>query len=256
MRKTLAIVVTLLAGALASQAAETAPELKRETIHYSKNDPGPLGYLSMQPSATSGRPAIILVQEWWGVNEWIRQSADRFAAMGYVVLAPDLYRGKEAKDADEAHQLMRGMPEDRAMGDLKEAFQYLASRKDVDPKRIGVIGWCMGGGYALALGVEEPRLAAVVINYGRLVTSPDTIAKIKSPLQGNFGSTDKGIPVDDVRAFEKALSATNSATDVMIFDGAGHAFMNPNNKSGYDAAAAEKAWARIDAFLAKHVKGS
>jgi carboxymethylenebutenolidase len=139
------------------------------------------------------------------------------------------------------------------MSDLKGAFDYLAARPDVDPKRIGVVGWCMGGGYALALGIEEPRLGAVVINYGRLVTDPATIAKIKSPVQGNFGATDKGIPAEDVRAFGKALSATNPAVDFMVFDGAGHAFMNPNNKSGYVAASAEKAWKRIDAFLATHL---
>jgi carboxymethylenebutenolidase len=254
MRKTIIVAVALLATTLALQAEEKKPVATGTTVHYSKNDPGPSGYLSLAPSKAKARPAIILVQEWWGVNDWIRQSADRFAAKGYVVLAPDLYRGKVAVDADEAHQLMRGLPDDRAMGDLQEAFDYLASRDDVDPRRISVVGWCMGGGYALALGAREPRLGAVVVNYGRLITDPAKIAQIKAPVQGNFGSTDKGIPADDVRTFEKSLSATNASTDFMIFEGAGHAFMNPNNKAGFDAAAAEKAWSRIDAFLAKHLR--
>jgi carboxymethylenebutenolidase len=254
MRKTIILALLFVATAFSLHAESKKPAVASSVIHFSKNDPGPQGILSITESNAKGRPALIVVQEWWGLNDWIRQTAERYAAMGYVVVTPDLYRGKVAADADEAHQLMRGMPEDRAMGDLREAFGYLASRPDVDPKRIGVVGWCMGGGYALALGIDEPRLAAVVINYGRLVTDPATIAKIKPPVQGNFGATDKGIPVDDVKAFEKALKTTNPTVDFMIFDGAGHAFMNPNNKGGYMASAADTAWARIDAFLAKHLQ--
>ncbi|HEX6178539.1 MAG TPA: dienelactone hydrolase family protein, partial [Thermoanaerobaculia bacterium] len=104
------------------------------------------GYLAVPP-ATGKKPAVIVIQEWWGVDDWIREQTDRFAQQGYVALAVDLYRGKSAKDPDEAHELMRGMPEDRAMADLKAAFNYLASREDVEPSAIGVIGWCMGGGY-------------------------------------------------------------------------------------------------------------
>ncbi|MFA6955640.1 MAG: dienelactone hydrolase family protein [Thermoanaerobaculia bacterium] len=253
MRKTIVLALLLLATAFSLHAEVKKPGVATSVIHFSKNDPGPQGILAMTESTAKGRPALILVQEWWGLNDWIKQNAERYASMGYVVVAPDLYRGKIAADADEAHQLMRGMPEDRAMADLQGAFEYLASRPDVDPKRIGVVGWCMGGGYALALGIAEPRLAAVVINYGRLVTDPATIAKIKPAVQGNFGATDKGIPVDDVKAFEKALKTTNGSVDFMIFDGAGHGFMNPNNKTGYAAAAADTAWKRMDAFLAKNL---
>lgn len=253
MRKTIVIAAALLATMFSLHAESPKPASSGNVVHYSKNDPSPQGYLAFRPSTAEGRPALILIQEWWGLDDWIKQGADRYAAMGYVVLAPDLYRGKATSDPDEAHQLMRGLPEDRAMGDLEEAFHYLASRGDVDPKKIGVIGWCMGGGYALALGVQEPRLAAVVINYGRLVSDPSTIAKIKPPVQGNFGATDKGIPADDVKAFEKALSANGTVADFMIFPNAGHAFMNPNNTKGYDKSAADSAWSRIDSFLAKHV---
>ena len=104
------------------------------------------GYLSVPP-APGKKPALIVIQEWWGVDDWIREQTDRFAKQGYVALAVDLYRGRSTKSPEEAHELMRGMPEDRAMADLKAGIDYLSSRPDVDPERIGVIGWCMGGGY-------------------------------------------------------------------------------------------------------------
>jgi carboxymethylenebutenolidase len=213
------------------------------------------GYL-VEPATKGTHPALIVIQEWWGLNDWIRQQADRYAKEGYVVIAPDLYRGKIAATPEEAHELMRGLPQDRAMADLKAAFAYLASRKNVDAKRIGVIGWCMGGGYALDLTLAEPKIAASVINYGHLMADPATVAKIHSPILGNFGAEDKGIPPADVRAFESALKKDNKSADIKIYEGAGHAFMNPNNKDGYVKSAANDAQARIDKFLRKSLKRS
>lgn len=256
MRKTLFVAVALTIFAVSAIAADKSPTpFAGAIVKTSRMDGGAQGYLALPEKPGSGQPAIILVQEWWGVTDWIKQSADRYAAKGYVVLAPDLYRGKIAADADEAHQLMRGLPEDRAMGDMKAAFEFLAARPDVDPARIAVAGWCMGGGYALAFGVQEPRLAGVIVNYGRLISDPEKIKQIKAPVQGNFGGTDKGIPVDDVRAFEQSLKDNGTEADFMIFEESGHAFMNPGNAKGYDKAATEKAWARMDAFFEKHLRG-
>jgi len=214
------------------------------------------GYLALPAggvAAEAKKPALIVIQEWWGVDDWIREQSVRFASRGYVALAPDLYRGRTAKSPDEAHELMRGMPEDRAMADLRAAVDYLAARPDVDPDRIGVIGWCMGGGWALQLAMKEPRLNAAVINYGHLATDPSAIANIRPAVLGNFGAEDRGIPAADVKAFETALKQTGHDVDVKIYEGAGHAFMNPNNKEGYVPAAAADAQARIDAFLKKHL---
>ncbi len=213
------------------------------------------GYLALPDDKNAKHPAIIVVQEYWGVNDWIMQQADRFAKQGYVALAVDLYRGKVATTADDAHVLMRGLPHDRALADLQAGVNLLAARPDVDASHIGVIGWCMGGGYALDLTVAEPRLAASVINYGHLMTDPATIAKIKTPILGHFGAEDGGIPPADVQAFAKAVRAAGTPIDVKIYPGAGHAFMNPNNKGGYVPAAAQDAWGRIDAFFAKHLRG-
>ena len=109
----------------------------------------------------------------------------------------------------------------------------------------------MGGGYALDLAVAEPRIAATVINYGHLMVDPKTIASIKSPILGNFGGNDRGIPPEDVKAFDAALKKAGKSSDMKIYEGAGHAFMNPNNKEGYVRTAADDAWARIDAFFAR-----
>ena len=190
-----------------------------------------------------------MIHEWWGLDDWVREQTDRLAQQGYVAVAPDLYRGKLAKTPEEAHELMRGLPEDRALADMKAAFDYLASRPDVDPKLIGVIGWCMGGGYALQLELHEPRIAATAINYGRLVTDFDTITKISSPVLGNFGEADRGIPPEDVKAFGANLTKAGKLGDIKLYPGAGHAFMNPNNKEGYNAAAAADASQRIDSFF-------
>lgn len=212
------------------------------------------GYLSLPGDKNAKHPAVIVIQEWWGLTDWIKEQADRFASQGYVALAPDLYRGKVATDPNLAHELSRGLPQDRAMNDLKGAFEYLAKRDDVDPKRIGVIGWCMGGGFALDLTLAEPRVAAMVMNYGHLVTDPAKIASIKAAILGNFGALDRGIPAADVKAFGEALKKAGKSADIKIYEGAGHAFMNPNNTQGYVKEAATDAQSRVDAFFARHLR--
>ncbi len=212
-----------------------------------------MGYLSL-PDTPGKHPAIVVIQEWWGVNDWVKQQADRFARQGYVALAVDLYRGKVATDPGLAHELSRGLPEDRGIADLRAGVDYLVKRDDVKSSRIGVIGWCMGGGYSLGLALADPRIAAAVINYGHLVTDPNTIARILAPMLGNFGANDQGITPADVKAFDAALSKAGKSFDVKIYDGAGHGFMNPNNTQGYVAAAADDAWKRIDAFFQKQLR--
>lgn len=212
-----------------------------------------MGYLSL-PNTPGKHPAVVVIQEWWGLNDWVKQQADRFARQGYVALAVDLYRGKVANDQGLAHELSRGLPEDRAIADLRAGVDYLVKRDDVNASKIGVIGWCMGGGYSLGLALAEPRIAAAVINYGHLVTDPNTIARIHAPMLGNFGANDQGIPPADVKTFDAALSKAGKSFDVKIYDGAGHGFMNPNNTMGYVATAADDAWKRIDAFFRKQLR--
>jgi carboxymethylenebutenolidase len=206
------------------------------------------------PAGSGPFPALVVIHEWWGLDDWVKEQASKLADQGFLTLAVDLYRGKATADREEAHELMRGLPQDRAQRDLKSAVAYLRTQKNVDPKRIGDIGWCMGGGYALGLALQEPTLAAAVINYGHLVTDPESLKNINAAVLGIFGGKDRGIPVEDVKKFEQQMKALGKKIEIVIYPEAGHAFQNPNNKSGYRAADAADSWKRTVAFLKKVLK--
>ena len=206
------------------------------------------------PAGKGPFPAIIVIHEWWGLNDWVKDQAAKLADQGYVALAMDLYRGKVATTPDMAHEIMRGVPEDRAMRDLHAAFQFLQTQPDVRKDRIGAIGWCMGDGYSLDVALQEPTLAADVINYGHLATDPESLKKINAPILGLFDGQDQGITPDDVRKFEAAMKQQGKKIDINIYDDAGHGFENPNNKTGYRPEDAADAWKRTVSFLAENLK--
>ena len=199
-------------------------------------------------------PAIVVIHEWWGLNGWIKEQAEKFADLGYVTLAVDLYRGKVATTPDEAHELMRGLPEDRSVRDMKAAVAFLKTQKNVDAKRIGAIGWCMGGSRTAVLAVNEPTLAAAVINYGGLPSDLETVKNINAAVLGLFGGQDRGIPVESVKTFESQLKSLGKKVEVKVYPEAGHAFENPNNKSGYRADDAADAWSRQVKFFESTLK--
>jgi carboxymethylenebutenolidase len=238
-------IVFLLASA--AFAAEGKP------ISYKSGDETVQAIL-YTPSGSGPFPALIVIHEWWGLNPWVKEQAAKFADAGYEALAIDLYRGKVATTPEMAHEIMRGVPEDRANRDLKAAFDYLQSQPNVKKDSIGAIGWCMGGGYSLDVALLEPTLAADVINYGHLVTDPTEIKKINAPVLGLFGGKDQGISPDDVHQFESAMKAQGKKIDIKIYDDTGHAFENPNNKAGFNAADAADAWIRTQKFLAENLK--
>ena len=206
------------------------------------------------PEGRGPFPALIVIHEWWGLNDWVKEQASKLAGQGYIALAIDLYRGKVAGTPDQAHELMRGVPEDRATEDLHAAFTFLASQPEVKKDRIGAIGWCMGGGYSLDVALQEPTLAADVINYGHLAVTPQALGKIQAPILGLFGAQDQGIPPADVEKFEQSLKQLGKKVEIHIYPDAGHAFENPNNKAGYRAEDAADAWQRTVAFLAGTLK--
>ncbi len=206
------------------------------------------------PEGKGPHPGIIVIHEWWGLNDWVKGQASKLADQGYAALAIDLYRGKVASTPEEAHEIMRGVPEDRAKRDLHAAFEYLQSHESVKTSRIGAIGWCMGGGYALDVALQEPTLAAGVINYGHLATDPETLRKINAPIVGFFGAQDRGIPADDVKKFGEVLKKMGKKVDITIYPDAGHAFENPNNKEGYRPNDAADAWSKTVKFLAETLK--
>ena len=234
----------LISAAFGADSKSVSYKSGNETVHallYTPRGKGPF-------------PGIIVIHEWWGLNDWIKEQALKLADQGYEALAIDLYRGRVATTPDEAHEIMRGVPEDRAKRDLHAAFEFLSSQSEVKKDRIAAIGWCMGGGYSLDVALAEPTLAADVINYGHLATDPDAIAKIHAPILGVFGGQDRGITPDDVHKFEAAMKKEGKKIDVKIYDDAGHAFENPNNKEGYRPTDAADAWNRTVAFLAENLK--
>ncbi|MFZ1135989.1 MAG: dienelactone hydrolase family protein [Candidatus Korobacteraceae bacterium] len=243
----LTLLVLLIMFAASSFAAEGKP------VTYASGSETVSGIL-YTPQGNGPFPALVVIHEWWGLNDWVKEEASKLADQGYAALAIDLYRGKVATTPDEAHQIMRGVPEDRANRDLLAATAYLASLKNIDPKHIGSIGWCMGGGYSLDLAIADPKLKAAVINYGHLATDDATLKKIDAPILGIFGGQDKGITPADVNKFEAQMKAMGKTVDIHIFPDAGHAFENPGNKTGYRAEDTAEAWKLTTAFLEKYLK--
>jgi len=245
--KLILLLMLLTAMTISAFAATGTP------VSYKSGDETVKGIL-YTPQGKGPFPALVVIHEWWGLNDWVKEQASKLADEGYVALAIDLYRGKVATTPEEAHEIMRGVPEDRANRDLLAATAYLRSLKNVNPAKVGDIGWCMGGGYALDLAIADPKLKAAVINYGHLASDQATLKNIHAAILGIFGGQDRGIPVDDVKKFEANLKALGKTVEIKIFPDAGHAFENPNNKQGYRADDAKQAWELTASFLAKYLK--
>jgi len=247
MRRVWAIAVLALLAGASARAGE-------ETVSFKSGAEQAAGVL-VTPEGKGPFPALVVIQEWWGLNDWVKQQARALAKEGYVALAVDLYRGKVADKQEDAHQLMMGLPPDRALRDLQAAYSWLQARPDVKKDRIGTIGWCMGGRYSLQLATVEPRLGAAVAYYGAPPTDEAAIAAIRAPVLGNYGGEDKGPTPEQAQAFAAALQKAGRTVDVKVYPGAGHAFANVNNPwGGYRKEAAEDAWSRSTAFLAKYLK--
>lgn len=225
-----------------------AGTLQTQMVAFPSDDEMVSGFLVL-PKNAYRHWALIVVHEWWGLNDWVKEQAKYLGANGYIALAVDLYRGRVTSTRSEARKLKCGLQKDRAIRDMKAAFNYLAARPDIDPKRIGSIGWSMGGGLALQLAVHEPRLAACVVNYGVPPAKRAEIQKINAPILGNFGVLDRGVPAGKVLAFERVMKALNKSVNIKLYPGAGHAFANPNNEKRYRPETAADAWSRILAFL-------
>jgi carboxymethylenebutenolidase len=243
------------AAALATlcSLAAALPSLAGEWVEFPGKDGTLRGYLAL-PEGEGPFPGLVVIHEWWGLNDHIKGEADGFARNGYAALAVDLYRGRSTADRDEAHELMRGLPLDRADADLRAAFAYLRAHPQVGGGKVGSVGWCMGGGYSLRLAQLEPDLAASVVYYGRLVSDPEQLEPIRAPVLGHFGSADRGIPVEQVRGFESSMQSLDKPVEVHVYEGAGHAFARQGGPQ-YDEKAAQRADARTRGFLREQLGG-
>lgn len=198
-------------------------------------------------------PGVILIHEWWGLNENVEAMARQLSALGYLVLAVDLYHGVRAKTPDEAGAQMKAAIGDMTAtrANLKAAYDLLKAK---GATKVGTMGWCFGGAMSLQATLAMPKdIDATVIYYGKLETDPAALAVLKKPVLGLFGGADGGIPVESVRAFETALVKQGTPVDINVYAGVGHAFANPSGKN-YMAEAAEDAWERTTRFLAANLK--
>jgi len=241
----------------ASATTGAAPEVQllEQTLAYGEAARSNLvGYLAMPQDAAEPLPGIIVIHEWWGLNDDIKAMTRRLAAKGYVVLAVDLYGGKTAKTPDEANSLMRdfyGDP-DAARRNLQQAYDYL--EKYALAPRIASIGWDLGGGWSLQTALQYPgALDAAVMYYGQIITERDRLAPLNVPLLGFFGAEDRSIPVREVQEFRATLTDLGKVAEVLIVPRADHGFAIPNG-SAYNEKAANEAWDTTLAFLERNLK--
>lgn len=207
----------------------------------------------LDPS-TAQLPGLIVIHEWWGLNENIRTATRRLAGEGYRALAVDLYEGSTADTPEGARELMQLAMQDRArlLANLRAAAAFL--REETEAPRVGIMGWCLGGGMALNGALDQPEaLDALVIYYGRIQSAEQSeLAALQMPILGHFGGEDESIPLENVRAFEQALEDQGKDAQVYTYDDAGHAFANPSGQNYHPEAAAE-AWDRTTRFLQQHL---
>jgi carboxymethylenebutenolidase len=256
---------TTNATVLSGDDASSQSGLQNQSISYFDGSSGYLVYPEMtNATGTSGQqqqqqqklPAVVMIHEWWGLNDHIKDMADELASEGYVVLAADLYNGEVATDPNRARELSSSVREnpEQAISNMQSAVQYLASLPNVNSSRIASLGWCFGGGQSLqlALDSEQNPLAATVIYYGNLVNDTNELSKINWPVLGIFGDQDQSIPVESVNAFEQTLNETGITNEIYLYPGVGHAFANPSGDS-YAPEETSDAWEKTLAFLKKYV---
>ena len=251
MRRVIASLL-VLAGISTWVPTVLAQPIDTTRVHLGPADGGTDAFVAW-PTGKAAAPGVVVVHEWWGLNAQIRAVAWRLAKEGYVAIVPDLYHGKMATDPEQAHVLSRGLEDPVAYGDLEAAASWLRGQPRLARKRIGVMGFCMGGGLALGLALRDSTISATEMFYGAPVNDPAQLASLRGPVQGHFGEKDDGIPPPKADSFRSALKQAGKEGEVYVYAGAGHAFMNETRPS-YHADAARQAWARTLAFFQKNLK--
>src|SRR5688572_9900626 len=229
--------------------------LHNSSVSYYDNTTGYLVYPELANNTQQQQepmPAVIMIHEWWGLNEHIKNHADILAKEGYVVLAVDLYRGEVAADSNRAMELTSSVRNNSAsaIDNLQSAVNYVKSLGMVDGSRIASLGWCFGGDWSLqlALNSSENPLAATIVYYGRPVTDTASLSSISWPILGIFGDQDQAIPVESVEQFASALNASGITNEIYLYEGVGHAFANPSGDNHAPKETAD-AWQKTIGFL-------
>lgn len=240
-----------------SEGAAIAPErsVVAERLPYAEvADSLSYGHFVFPSDMVEPLPALLVIHEWWGLNDGVRALADRLAAEGYIVLAVDLFGGKVAQTPTEARKLMMHALENPAAAEenIRQAYQFV--RDTAGAPRIASIGWCFGGTWALNTAMLFPEdLDAAVIYYGQVGSDVEQLARLQMPIMGHFAEDDRSIPLETVQQFTSALEAAGVPHDIHIYPDVEHAFANPSGNN-YDPEAAEQAWERSLAFLGSHLR--
>jgi carboxymethylenebutenolidase len=226
-----------------------------ELVTFPSNGTSGQGYLAI-PTSGSG-PGVVVLQEWWGLNAQIKEVCDRFSAEGFVALAPDIYRGVETKEPDEAGKLMMALNIEQAAKDMAGAVDFLVAHDAVTSARVGVTGYCMGGGLALWLATIEPdEVAAVAPYYGVIAwpgAQPD-YSRLQAPVQGHYAENDDFAGPEAVAALEAELSALGKRHEFFLYPGTEHAFTNHHRPEVYAEDHSEVAWERSLEFFRQYVR--
>jgi len=218
-----------------------------ETVKYFDDA---VGYLA-KPVIDGKYPGVVMIHEWWGLNDNIKEMADKLASHGYVVLAVDLYDGKVATTSDQARQLIYSYDSEKGLQNMNSAVLFLNDNYSLE--KIGSVGWCFGGGQSLNLALNNTDMDATVIYYGSLVTDPEKLSSIRWPILGVFAELDKGITVDSVHQFESTLNELKIKHELYIYSGVDHAFANPSG-AGYAPEESKDAWNKTISFLESNLK--
>lgn len=223
---------------------EGAREVRGEMIAYHG---GTQGHFA-QPAQGGPYPGVVMIHEWWGLNDNIKAMADRLAAEGYMVLAVDLFNGTVATTPDEARRQVGAFDQEEGLANMRSAAAYLRAQ---GAPRLATLGWCFGGAQSLQLGLNDD-VDATVIYYGQLVTDPARLEALEQPVLGIFGEEDQSIPPQQVHSFDAALEQAGVEHAVHLYPGVGHAFANPSGDN-YAPAEAQDAWEKTVAFLAQNL---
>ncbi len=210
------------------------------------------GYFAAPGDMVEPLPAVIMIHEWWGLNDNIRAMADRLAAAGFMVLAVDLYGGRTADTPSDARTLMMELLENQAQAEenLRQAYAFL---QEVGAPGVASVGWCLGGHWSLRTALLFPgRLDAAVIYYGQVILDEEVLAPLEVPLLGLFAEEDTGIRLESVQSFGSTMEKLEKDLTLRIYPGVGHAFANPTGNN-FDREAAEDSWALTLDFLADHL---
>jgi carboxymethylenebutenolidase len=232
--------------------------IENKTVNYYGNTTGYLAYPSPnQNNQEKKLPAVVMIHENKGLNDYIKDSANILAKSGYVVLAVDLFNGEISTDQDRSRELTSTIRENPniAIENMKSAVGYLGSLENVNASRIASIGWCFGGGQSLqlALNSKDHPLSATIIYYGvPLTNDTKALSNIQWPVLGIFGDKDMAIPVDTVKQFQQALTQLGIQNEIYIYPGVGHAFANPSNPN-YASNETADSWKKTLDFLNKYV---